>query len=80
MKTAIGTAVKTIKNQIEDGVHGVSATEEKDEHIPATREPQKQGASSGGIFVAVVLGIIVAVWLISQIFHVEITGTITPLK
>ena len=42
-------------------------------------EPERK-SGSGGVFVAVVLGIIVAVWLLTKILHVEITGTIVPIK
>lgn len=41
---------------------------------------EKKGSSAGGVFVAVVLGIVVGVWLISKLFHIEITGTIVPMK
>ena len=43
-------------------------------------EPKRQGTSGGGVFLAVVFGIIVAVLILSQILKVEIVGTITPLK
>ena len=41
---------------------------------------EKHGISGLGVFLAVVFGIVVAVWIISKIFRVEITGTIIPLK
>lgn len=40
----------------------------------------RQGASGIVIFAAIVLGILVAVWIVSKAFHVEVTGTIVPLK
>ena len=42
-------------------------------------EPAKKNGS-GGVFFAVVFGIIVAVWLLTKILHVEVTGTIVPVK
>lgn len=50
--------------------------------IPDTdREaPQRSGASVIGIIFAVVVGILVAIWVASKIFHVEVTGTIVPIK
>ena len=42
-------------------------------------EPERK-SGSGGVFVAVVLGIIVAVWLLTKILHIEVIGTITPIK
>jgi len=40
----------------------------------------RKGVSGFGVFVAVVFGILVAFWIASKIFHIEIFGTITPMK
>lgn len=49
--------------------------EEEEKEMPQG----KHNGSGCGTFVAVVLGILVAVWVLSKILHVEITGTITPI-
>lgn len=49
--------------------------EEEEKEMPQG----KPNGSGCGTFVAVVLGILVAVWILSKILHVEITGTITPI-
>lgn len=54
--------------------------ERKDVPEQKPEQKEKQGSSAGGVFVAVVLGIVVGVWLISKLFHIEITGTIVPMK
>lgn len=43
-------------------------------------EPRRKGTNGVVVFIAVVLGILVAIWIASKIFHVELTGTITPMK
>ena len=42
--------------------------------------PTSKSSNGFGVFLAIVFGIVVAVWIISKIFHVEITGTLTPMK
>lgn len=52
--------------------------EEKTEEDP---EPQKTEKGNGcGTFFAVVLGILVAVWILTKILRIEVTGTIMPIK
>lgn len=36
--------------------------------------------STAGIVVAVVIGLLIAVWILTQTMHVEVTGTIVPMK
>lgn len=46
---------------------------------PLKREEEKK-TSTLGIAAAVVIGILVAVWILSKVMHIEITGTIMPIK
>ena len=58
-------------------------TESEIEEEPVSASTaEKHGPSGFTIFIAVVLGIVAAVWIITKIFHIEITGTatITPLR
>ena len=50
-----------------------------DENEPIQTQPENSGGGCG-TFVAVVLGILVAVWILSKILRIEITGTIIPIK
>ena len=50
-----------------------------DDNEPIQRQPEKSG-SGCGTFVAVVFGILVAVWILTKILRIEITGTIIPIK
>ena len=43
-------------------------------------EEERPKRSNGGVFWAVVFGILVAVYILSKTMHVEITGTIVPMK
>lgn len=47
---------------------------------PSGGATEQKHVSGIGIFVAVVLGILVAIWIASKLFEVKITGTITPIK
>ena len=54
--------------------------EAEEEVAPVTVESSPKRTSGFKIFLAVVLGILAAIWLASQIFEVRITGTIMPVK
>lgn len=36
--------------------------------------------STAGIVVAVVIALLIVVWILTQTMHVEVTGTIVPIK
>ena len=56
-------------------------TMEDNEAIRNARESNggKQ-TSTAGIVVAVVIALLIVVWILTQTMHVEVTGTITPIK
>ena len=56
-------------------------TAEDNEAIRNARESNggKQ-TSTAGIVVAVVIGLLIVVWILTQTLHVEVTGTIVPIK
>lgn len=47
---------------------------------PSNDPAEHKHVSGIGIFIAVVLGILVAIWIASKIFEVKVTGTITPMR
>ncbi len=62
----------------------VSVNADRCPHCGRVLESPRERAQSAWsraimIFLAVVLGIVVAVWIISKVFHLEITGMITPI-
>lgn len=94
MKTAIGSAFKQIKENISEDIRNgremsagnvaerkerVEHTETADEHIPAPARQESRKTSSAGIVIAVVIGIIAAVFILSQVLQIQITGTIAPV-
>lgn len=56
-------------------------TEEDNEAIRNARESSggKQ-TSTAGVVAAVVIALLIVVWILTQTLHVEVTGTIVPIK
>lgn len=50
------------------------------DEIPSGKTAERKHTSGIVIFIAVVLGILAAIWIASKIFEVKVTGTITPMR
>jgi len=62
------------------GGWGKGAKDSNCDDESVSKKKERSGTNGFIIFGTVVLGIIVAVWIISKIFRIEITGVIVPIK
>ena len=53
----------------------MKAEQEEEEQIP-----QRSGIRTVGLFAAVVLGILAAIWIASEVFHINIIGNVIQMK